>query len=170
MNYDLHLVLDGLGIALFSAKKMEYVTPGSDFFTAEFDNPKQIAAYLNQGDITAFCTGSGGDFDLHFLSGAPSAEILEQYPVSVRLGLEVQGGSIQVCDVYWLMKWDANFPQEQIIPLEDGFYEITVCTRLPESGYWGEDQTIYLFFEKAEHMPELSWRGIPDLFTEDEEE
>ena len=167
MDQTVHFVIDGLGIAFFSAKAMENVAPGTDFFTAEFNDPKQIAAHIQKGDITAFCTGTGGDFDLHFCTSYPTPEIKEQYPVSVQLGLEVQGGSVRFCDVYWLMDWDDDFPEDQVIPMDDGFYALTACTRMPESGYWGGDQTIYIYFAKVDSMPKLPWTGIPYLFTEE---
>lgn len=167
--HQVNLMVDGLGIAFFSAKKMAYVKSNSDFFEEEFDRPADIANHINKGDITAFCTGSGGDFNMYFFLGQPTEDILEEFPVSVRLALEVQGGSVQFCDVYWLMKWDTDFPKEQIISLEDGYYEMTACTRLPESGFWGEDQTIYIYFQKVAQMPQLDYKGIPDLFVDDYE-
>ena len=54
MNKTVNLTIDGLGIALFSAKTMDYVEPGSDFFTNEFEAPQQIAEHIRKGDITAF--------------------------------------------------------------------------------------------------------------------
>ena len=84
----------------------------------------------------------------------------------IRLALEVRGGSLQFCDLFWLSSWNADFPQEQKLSLPDGYYHITVCTRRPESGYWGDDQMICLYFNKREEMPELIWPGVPYLFTE----
>lgn len=167
MNHRVHLTISGLGIVFFSAKMMAHVPPGTDFLEEEFMAPDRIAAHLNRGDITAFCTGSEGGFDLLFFDGQPSAEDLERFPVSVQLGLEIRGGSVQFCDLYWLMNWTTAFPPEQVLPLDDGFYRITACTRLPESGYWGEDQTIRLFFQKVDALPQMHWKGVPDLFTED---
>ena len=149
------LSIDGMGIVFFSAETMGNVAPGTNFLTEEFTQPDQIAAHIKKGDITAFCTGTGGDFDLHFLTGCPFAEVLQAYPVSIRLGLHVQGG------------WNTDFPQDQVVPMADGFYDMTVCTRRPESGYWGENQTIRIYFNQVDAMRELSWTGVPYLFTED---
>ena len=93
--------------------------------------------------------------------------LADKFPVSIRLALDVQGGSIQFCDLFWLSKWNTDFPQDQIIALPDGYYEMTVCTCLPESGYWGDEQTIYIYFNKVDKMPELTWTGVPYLFTEE---
>ena len=51
--------------------------------------------------------------------------------------------------------------------MADGFYDMTVCTRRPESGYWRENQTIRIYFNQVDAMRELSWTGVPYLFTED---
>ena len=126
------LRIDGMGIVFFSAETMGDVAPGTNFLTEEFTQPDQIAAHIKKWDITAFCTGTGGDFDLHFLTGYPFAEVLQAYPVSIRLGLHVQGGSVQFCDLFWLSNWNTDFPQDQV-----------------------------------DAMRELSWTGVPYLFTED---
>lgn len=167
MNTAVRLSIDGMGIAFYSAETMNYVTPESDFLTEEFSAPDQIAEHIRRGDITAFCTGTGGDFDLRFLSGYPSDDTLKEYPVSIRLGLEVRGGSVQFCDIFWLSRWNPALPQDQAVPMEDGFYDVTACTRRPESGCWGDEQTILLYFSRVEAMPELAWTGVPYLFTED---
>ncbi len=163
-----HLGIDGMGIVLFSAEVMKSVAPGSNFLTEEFTNPEQVGAHVRKGDITAFCTGTGGDFVLWFRSGYPDSNIAKEFPVMIRLALEVRGGALQFCDLFWLNDWNTDFPREQILSLPDGYYHITVCTRRPESGYWGDDQIICLFFNRLEEMPEITWPGIPILFTEEE--
>lgn len=164
-----HLSIDGMGIVLFSAEVMKDVVPGSNFLTAEFTNPEQVGAHIRKGDITAFCTGTGGDFILWFRNGHPDSNAEKEFPVMIRLALEVRGGSLQFCDLFWLSDWNTDFPQEQILSLPDGYYHITVCTKKPESGYWGDDQIICLYFNELEEMPELTWPGVPYLFTEEQE-
>ncbi len=134
-----HLSIDGMGIVLFSAEVMKDVVPGSNFLTAEFTNPKQVGEHIRKGDITAFCTGTGGDFILWLRSGYPDSNAEKEFPIMIRLALEVRGGSLQFCVLFWLSDWNTDFPQEQILSLPDGYYHITVCTKKPESGYWGDD-------------------------------
>ncbi len=164
-----HLSIDGMGIVLFSAEVMKDVVPGSNFLTAEFTNPKQVGEHVRKGDITAFCTGTGGDFILWLRSGYPDSNAEKEFPIMIRLALEVRGGSLQFCDLFWLSDWNTDFPQEQILSLPDGYYHITVCTKKPESGYWGDAQIICLYFNELEEMPELIWPGVPYLFTEGKE-
>ncbi len=169
MDKEMRLQIDGMGIVLYSAKTMDSVEPGYDFLEQEFTEPQQVAEHIMKGDITGFCTGTGGDFDLKFIMRGPTAEEENSFPLAIRLGLEVRGGSIQFCDLFWLSSWNSsNFPEEQVLPMEDGFYELTVCTRCPDSGYWGDEQTICIYFRKTESMPKLKWAGVPMLFTDDE--
>ncbi len=164
-----YLSIDGMGIVLFSAEVMKDVVPGSDFLTAEFTNPKQIGEHIRKGDITAFCTGTGGDFILWLRASYPDSNAEKEFPIMIRLALEVKGGSLQFCDLFWLSDWNTDFPQEQILSLPDGYYHITVCTKKPESGYWGDDQIICLYFNELEEMPELTWPEVPYLFMEEQE-
>ena len=87
----------------------------------------------------------------------------------IRLAVEVRGGSLQFGDLFWLSDWNPDFPQDQILSLPDGYYHITACTRRPESGYWGDDQIICLYFNRLEEMPKLMWQGVPYLFTKERE-
>ena len=166
INKDIELSIDGMGIAIYSKGCMGYVKEGTDFFTSDFASPSNMAAHIRKGDITGFCTGSGGDFTLKIRDGYPDAELDKAYPVSIRLGLEVRNNTVSFVDIYWLMYWNPDIPSDQQIELEDGFYHLTVLTRLPDEGYWGADQTIYLFFNKLDSMPELTWNGVPQLFTD----
>ena len=166
MIKDIEMSIDGMGMAVYSDGCMSGVTEESDFFSSDFAEPSRMAEHIRKGDITGFCTGSGGDFTLKIREGYPDKETDEAYPVSVRLGLEVRGGKVSFIDIYWLMEWSGTAPEEQQIELEDGFYHLTVLTRLPDSGYWGGEQTIYIYFNILDAMPQLTWKGVPQLFTD----
>ncbi len=80
--------------------------------------------------------------------------------------LDVKGGKVYVIDLLWLTEWSDEVPEEQTILLDDGIYHVTVLTRKPESGIWGDDQEIYLYFQVIDEMPEMMWKGVPYLFKE----
>ncbi len=166
MDYKVTLSIDGMGIVFFSAKTMEYVDNNSDFLNNEFNSSDDITRHIQQCDITGFCTGSSGDFNLHFFNGYPNEDILKKFPITAKLGLDVRGGAVQFCDMFWLSRWNTNFPQEQIIQIEDGYYNMTVCTCRPNSGDWGDNQTIYIYFEKTDELPNITRKGIPYLYRE----
>ena len=67
-------------------------------------------------------------------------------------------------DVFWLMEWSTECPEEQILKVTPGYYHITLCTKCPESGTWGDKQTIYVYLNKLDEMPELTWEEVPQLF------
>ena len=102
-------------------------------------------------------------------SGYPDSIAEQEFPVMIRLAVEVRGGSLQFGDLFWLSDWNPDFPQDQVLSLPDGYYHITACTRRPESGYWGDDQIVCLYFNRLEEMPKLAWQGVPHLFTEEQE-
>lgn len=166
IHKDISLSIDGLGLALYSDAAMQYVEEGADFFTQEFSTPEQVVSHIQKGDIVGFCTGSGGDYCLRFREGYPDSETDAQYPVSIRLALHVKGNTMSVIDLAWLMEWSAEVPEEQQLHVEEGYYHLTILTRLPSSGIRGDQQTIYIYMQKLEEMPALRWNGIPQLYEE----
>lgn len=163
---DMTLVIDGMGIVLYSPGMVAGIPLGSDFLREEFFAPEDVARHVRLGDVTGFCTGSPGTFELKFRNGYPSADIDRDYPVSIRLGIQVSGGELRVIDLFWLSEFDPDCPEEQTLALEDGFYHITLNTRKPKSGLWGDRQVIYVYLNKMPQMPELAWPGVPFLFEE----
>lgn len=63
------------------------------------------------------------------------------------------------------MEWSCNCPEEQILYVEPGYYHITLCTKCPSSGIWGDNQTIYVYLNKLNEMPTINWLGVPQLFV-----
>lgn len=43
------------------------------------------------------------------------------------------------------------------------FTDFTLCTRKPDSGIWGRGQTIFVYLNKLDSMPDLTWLGVPLL-------
>ena len=159
----LTLSTDGPGIILYSDANMNYVPEGEDFFSKEFSAPDKVAEHIQKGDIIGFNTGSPGVFDITVRTGYPSEKMLEEYPIAIRLALDVKGGSVSVIDLFWLTEWSSEVPNEQKIFLPDGIYHVTVMTRTPDSNIWGDHQKIFMYFNRIEEMPQLTWRGVPSL-------
>ena len=68
-------------------------------------------------------------------------------------------------DLFCLMEWSNDCPEEQILSIDPGYYHITLCTKRPVSGVLGDNQTIYVYLNRMEKMPELNWLGVPQLFS-----
>lgn len=161
--YDLDLDIDGMGMVLYSEGAVQELEEGENFFEREYSTPQQVAAHIKKGDIVGFCTGSGGRYHIKFRDGYPDESLFEQYPVAIRLALDVKGGKISIIDLFWLMDWSRDCPGEQQLCVEDGVYHLTVLTARPASGIWGDGQEIYIYMQKLDAMPELAWEGVPQL-------
>ena len=163
IDYDFNLTTDGAGIVLYSDNAITF-EEGEDFFSKEFSTPDKVAEHLAKGDIIGFNTGSSGDFVIKIRNGYPSEKMLAEYPIAIRLAIEVKGGRVNIMDVLWLSEWSDTVPEEQSFMIEDGFYHVTVMTKKPDTGIWGDDQEIFMFFEEIEGMPTMAWKGVPQLF------
>ncbi len=162
---DIELVIDGMGIVFYSPETNKEIPEGIDFFNNEYSNPDDVAKHLKKGDVVGFCTGTGGEFTLRFRDGYPDESIIDEYPVCVRLGIDIKDDKLCMIDLFWLMEWSVECPKEQILNIVPGYYHITLCTKCPESGVWGDNQTIYVYLNKLNEMPELVWNGVPQLFN-----
>lgn len=167
MNFvekDIHIEIEGMGIVMYSPKTVEEIPEGYDYLSKEYNAPAQVAEHLKKGDMVGFCTGSGGSYTLKIREGYPTEEIEENYPISIRLGIDVQDDEICFIDLFWLMEWYDDCPKEQCLKIEKGYYHVTLSTGKPASGIWGDDQVIYVYLNKLPAMPELTWQGVPQLF------
>lgn len=167
MEKDINIEIEGMGIVMYSPKTVEGIPNGSNYLTNEYNLPSQVAEHVKKGDMVGFCTGSGGTYTLKIRDGYPTNEVNEEYPISIRLGIDVRDDKICFIDLFWLMEWDDDCPPEQVLSVESGYYHITLLTRKPESGIWGDNQTIYVYLNKLSAMPELAWQGVPQLFKEE---
>ena len=163
---DIHLVIDGMGIVFYSPKTNQNILEGSNFFDEEYSKPEDVARHIKKGDVVGFCTGSSGEFIIKFREGYPEENLLAEYPVSIRLGVDIQDETLCVIDLFWLMEWSSECPLEQTISIDSGYYHITVCTRKPDSGIWGYQQIIFVYLNKLDSMPELTWPGVPLLLPQ----
>lgn len=160
---DIQLMIDGMGIVFYSPKTNKNISEGCNFLDQEYSKPEDVAKHIKKGDVVGFCTGSSGDYTLKFREGYPDEKMLEEYPVVIRLGIDIQDETLCVIDLFWLSEWSAECPLEQTIPIDSGYYHITLCTRKPDSGIWGSKQTILVYLNKLDSMPELTWSGVPQL-------
>lgn len=162
---DMEITIDGMGLVLYSSEVMAHVSEGENFFEKEFSTPQKVAEHIGKGDIVGFSTGTGGDFNIKIREGYPDSTLAGQFPISIRLAIEVKGNKLSIIDLFWLMDWCDDVPKEQQVSVKEGIYHLTVLTRKPQSGIWGDTQDIYIFMNKLDEMPKLSWEGIPQLLS-----
>ena len=162
---DIHLTIDGMGIVFYSPETNKNIPEGCNFLE-EYSTPEDVAKHIKKGDVVGFCTGSSGNFTLKFKEGYPDEKLLTEYPVAIRLGIDIQDEKLCVIALFWLSEWSTECPLEQILPIDPGYYHITLCTRKPDSGIWGDKQTIFVYLNKLDSMPELAWAGVPLLLPQ----
>ncbi len=163
MKHELLLSTAGLGIVFYSPFAVAGIEEGEDYFSNSFQKPNEVAAHAMKGDIATFCTGSGGDFLLVVYDGRVDDGAVQAAEFKIRLCLEVRGTEVCFRDVYDLTDWRKECPSSQKMPLADGFYCVTAYSSTPESGMIGDDQIIYIHFEKVGEKPNLKWDGVPQL-------
>lgn len=59
-----------------------------------------MAKHIKKDDVAGFCTGSSGNFTLKFREGCPEENLLEEYPVTIRLGIDIQDETLCVIDLF----------------------------------------------------------------------
>ena len=163
MKRTVSLSIAGLGIVLYSPFAVAGIGEGDDYLSSDFWEAEAVAAHVMRGDISTFCTGTGGDFILEITDDSVSEATIAVAEHAVRLCLEVRGGRVFFRDLYDLMDWTGDCPDSQSVVLDDGFYRVTVYTSTPPSGILGDNQRIDVHFQRELEKPRLKWDGIPQL-------
>jgi hypothetical protein len=161
MKKEILLEVQGLGIIMYSDFATKHIKEGDNYLEKNYWEPTQVADHIKKGTIVAFSTGSPGQYLLKFHRGYPFD--MSIYEFVIRLGIEVRDNTIQIRDLYDLLNWQNSCPSQQSIDIENGFYHITLCTSIPDSGVIGDNQDIDVYLNKLETMPELNYYGVPEL-------
>ena len=163
MNIDKAIIVEisGLGIILYSDFAVSHIGEGDDYFSSNYQTPQQVVQHIREGTIVGFSTSSSGRFILKFKSGYPNASEIGSSEFKLRLAIEVRDGRICIRDLYDLMDWSAKCPDDQHIEVRNGFYHVTLCGNIPDTGILGDDQEIYIYLNKLDNMPILKYDGVP---------
>jgi hypothetical protein len=162
-GHQISLEISGLGIIFYSPEFARHIAEGEDYFSSRYSTEEQVQSHIQDGSIVGFGTGSPGRYVLRFFRGYPDQTLLDSCDSKLRLGLHCVGGIVFFRDLYDLMQWRSDCPEENRLHLEDGFYHITLCTNRPESGILGDDQEVSVFLQKLDALPALRREGIPTL-------
>ncbi|MDQ0178385.1 hypothetical protein [Bacillus chungangensis] len=161
LKKDILIEIDGLGIIIYSPHAVSFIQEDEDYLTSKYLTAEQVADHVNNGTIVSFGTGSPGNYLLKIRSGYPNENLLDSFDFVLRLGIQVSGEIIFFRDLYDLMEWTSHCPSTQSIHLENGYYHITVFSNLPKSGIRGENQEIYVYFNKLRCFPKIKYYGVP---------
>lgn len=166
MNSDfgeINLDIAGLGIVFYSPEHVAHITDGEDYFEHHYSTADQVQRHIQAGSIVGFGVGSPGRYSIRLFKGYPSIAMLNRSEFKLRLGLQVGGGLVCFRDLYSLICWHGECPPDQIAPLENGVYHVTLCSDLPASGRLGDGQVIHFYLNKLDRFPALRTEGIPML-------
>lgn len=160
---DILLEIDGLGVIMYSPDAVSFIQENEDYLTTKYLTAKQVSEHVNAGTIIGLGTGSPGTYILKIRSGYPDEAILDSSDYVLRLGIKVNEGTVYFRDLYDLMEWTSECPNDQSIQLEDGNYHVTVYSNLPQSKIRGDGQEIHIFFKQLDAFPAIKYNGVPTL-------
>jgi hypothetical protein len=160
---EIRLDISGLGILMLSPSAASHISEGEDYLSDHYMTGEQVQKHIQAGTIVGFGTGSSGTFILELAKGYPSEEELAASEFKLRLGIEVKDGRVCFRDLYELLSWTADCPEDRTWSMENGFYHITLCSNTPESGILGDEQRIAIYFNRLPAFPRLANLGVPHL-------
>lgn len=152
----------GLGIIFYSPHNAAHIEPGDDYLSVHYTNVPDVRRHVRAGSIVGFCTGTPGTFRLRVQRGKP-AMCAEQHEFSLTLPFRCIGGKVCFRDLYDLMEWNVQCPEEQTLLLRDGAYKVMVRSNTPPSGVLGDNQLIDFYFQRVDELPDIPHRGSPYL-------
>lgn len=157
------LSITGLGIIFYSPKAVEHIGIGEKYLLEHYNKPEDVLKHIYDGSIVGVGTGTSGTFMISvFQSINPDIEeIAPDY--ALKLCLEVTDEIVYFRDLYVLLRWERECENDINIVMENGFYEIIVCSWLPVSGIRGDKQLIHMYFNKVKNLPKLHYEGVPSL-------
>ena len=136
---------------------------GQNYLVENYNDPQDVIKHIYEGSIVGVATGTPGRFHITvYLDVYPDLDELDpQY--ALKLCLHVTDQAVYFRDLYALLRWEKERENDCRVNMENGFYEIIVCSWMPASGIRGRDQQIHMYFNKAESLPQLHYEGVPAL-------
>jgi hypothetical protein len=152
----------GLHILVFSPEVLADLDNGGDY-ARHFPDGKDLVDYVNECRMAAIgVRWPQAEYWLHF-SSTMDHSVIRRASDHVRLGIEVRGGQLSVRAGDDLFRWSKRCPDDQLVSLDDGFYEMTACM-MPEED--ARSLRIYLHLAQRAARPELGYQYVPELFGE----
>jgi len=152
----------GLQLMLYGPRAASLLEDGGNY-GQRFPDGCDMVDYVNDSRFAAIGTRwPSRQHWLHFSSTMDSS-VIQSASDHVRLGVEVTDGRLCVRGSDDLFRWTTRCPGEQIVSIDDGFYELTACVVLDEDSALVR---IYLHFAQVPAKPELGYDRVPELYGE----
>lgn len=153
----------GLGIIFYSPQSVKHIKEGDDYFGEYYSKSEDVIKHIYEGSIVGIATGTPGVFNLNIYRNIqPDIESIDP-DYALKLCLKVTDCTVYFRDLYVLLSWETEGETEVKLDMENGYYEVIVCSWLPESGIRGDNQQIDMYFNKTATLPKLHYEGVPSL-------
>lgn len=159
----INILIDGMGLVLYSPFAVKKIPEGEDFLMSHFWEPQDVMKQVESCKIVPFCIGSPGNYVIDCFEGLPDREYLSQFQYVLQLGIIVKDDAVYIRDLFDFMVWSPNCPEEQKIHIASGYYVMTICSSTPASGITGDHQSIEIHFFKVDSFPATKYPGVPLL-------
>lgn len=157
------LDLDGLGIIFYSPHAVSHIHAGERYLMEHYNKVEDVVQHIYEGSIVGFATGSPGTFMLTIYQDIyPNFDELAP-DWALKLCLTVTENTVFFRDLYTLMRYKEATDSDIKITLENGNYEVIVCSWMPETDIRGDHQAIHIYFNKKEELPKLHYEGVPSF-------
>ena len=163
----INLEIVGLGIIFYSPYAVKSIREGEPYLMRHYNEPQDVLEHIYKGSIVGFCTGSPGKYVLNiFQNEKPKIEKLNP-DYAIKLCIKVEDGEIFFRDLYALLRWSEECSDDCKVKMENGNYEVIVCSWLPQSGKRGDNQQINIYFIAKSELPKLRYIGVSFLGDEE---
>ena len=157
------LNIAGLGIIFYSPHAVRHIEEGDDYLGEHYSDPQDVIRHVYEGSIVGVATGTPGTFHLNIYQNTqPDIDAL-QPDYALKLCLKVTEHTVYFRDLYVLLSWEPEDETEIKVDIEDGNYEVIVCSWFPDSGIRGNHQQIDFYFNRTAKLPQLHYEGVPTL-------
>jgi hypothetical protein len=154
----------GITLLFYSPSVVRDLKKGRDYMRC-FPDGKDTVDYLNECRMGIVgVRWPAQQYWLHF-SSTLDHSVIARASDHVRLGLEVSDQQIHVRGGDDLVRWEPRCPNDSVISVPNGIYEVTACMVPFDPEVDGPVQ-IYFHFVKALARPELGYADVPELFCD----
>jgi len=95
---------------------------------------EDVLKHIYEGSIVGAATGTPGIFNLNIYQNIRPGLDAIQPDYALKLGLKVTGHTVYFRDLYVLLRWETEDETEIRVDMDDGNYEVVVCSWFPELG------------------------------------
>ena len=161
---DIELEVTGMGMILYSDHAVAELEEGEDFFSNSYSTVGDVLKEVNSGGIVGICLETPGQYIIKVREGFPSDELADNSKFKLRLSIEVdENNRIYVRNLDDLSNWEKACSSSQIVDVEKGYYTVLMSSNMPNIGYFGDEQVIYMYLEKDEVFVTPHFKGVPNL-------